>query len=209
MRIILIRHGLTDDNTTNTLQGHRPVPLNVIGITQAEQLGRRLRREGENFDLLISSDLMRAWQTAEVIGKSCGIKVMPDSAWRERAMGEWEGKTMGELSLWQAAAGTIAPPGAEPSEVFRRRIREALLGLYRRYPPSHRIAVVTHGGPLSVVLSMLESGELPRIGNDLPIPATIANCSIMELIAESETRWSLCRVNDTKHLERITDDDAG
>ncbi len=60
----IIRHGETRWNLEQRIQGHRDSPLSPLGCRQAEALAARLA--GESFELIISSDLQRAWQTAQV-----------------------------------------------------------------------------------------------------------------------------------------------
>ena len=67
MRIFIVRHGQTEKNRTNLLQGRSDVPLNDVGRQQAEELGERLRAAGIGFDRVYTSPLIRAMQTAELI----------------------------------------------------------------------------------------------------------------------------------------------
>src|SRR5580700_4292225 len=108
--ILLLRHGQTDANASGVLQGHQPTPLNVLGVRQAKLLAQRLAAIQPPLDVLVSSDLRRAAQTAGSIAATCGLRVHADAAWRERSFGLLEGKPVGERATWQAASGEMDPP---------------------------------------------------------------------------------------------------
>lgn len=146
--ILLLRHGQTDANASGVLQGHQPTSLNLTGIRQATLLAGRLKSRHPPIDVLVSSDLARATQTAGSIAAACGLPLVLDPAWRERGFGSLEGKTVGHRETWMAASGEMDAPGGEPMLAMQDRVREALLGLPRRFPKAKVIAVVTHGGPI-------------------------------------------------------------
>ncbi len=198
--ILLLRHGLTDANSGGVIQGHQPTPLNTVGRAQARRLGERMARHSPIIEVVISSDLPRAAQTAEPIGRACGLPVMLDPSWRERCFGEMEGRSAAESDIWRAASGETDSPGAESAEAFMGRIRSAMERIPRDYPERRTIAVVTHGGPCRAVLRMLIDGRLPmRDDASRPELCMIANCSIMHL-AYSDGAWAIERLNDVEHL---------
>lgn len=215
MKLYLIRHGLTEANAGNVIQGHQPTSLNDIGRQQARQLAGRLAGSGPCFDRLIASDLPRAAQTAEIIAQACHCGITYEPQWRERCFGTWEGTPKPLADIWSAAAGDFTPPGAESTEEFRQRIVGALLALPRQNPRVEAIAVVTHGGPCRMILGLLAKGILQmEAGMPRPELATIANCSIMHLQCTGQgmaLRWQLLRLNDVDHLEKqiTTSQDAG
>ena len=91
LRLILARHGQTDWNVHHRYQGHAQVPLNGRGLQQAAALGRRLA--GQGIDAIRSSDLPRAWMTAEVIASACDLPIELDPRLREMDFGDWQGRT--------------------------------------------------------------------------------------------------------------------
>lgn len=199
--ILLLRHGLTDANAGNVIQGHRPTPLNALGHEQARRLAGRLVEYAPRLTQLISSDLPRAVQTAEPIGRACGLELRLDDAWRERCFGEMEGKSAAECDIWRAAAGEIDPPGAESAAGFMDRIAGALNAVQRQHPPESVVGIVTHGGPCRAILRMLIDGRLPLAEpQQKPELAMIANCSIMHLIHRAGGAWELKSLNDVAHL---------
>jgi probable phosphoglycerate mutase len=214
IHILLLRHGQTDANATATLQGHLPTPLNRTGLQQANLLAARLAAFSPPVEVLISSDLARATQTAGPIASACGLPVNIDPAWRERSFGLLEGKPVGTREMWQAASGEIDPPGAEPTAELHARVQAALLELPVKYRAREVIAVVTHGGPIRAVLKMLDDGRLDATRGRKPMEIPrIANGSILSLQARryrDGIRWRIAAVNDVAHLgEMVTDRGVG
>ncbi len=218
LHVLLLRHGLTDANASGTIQGHSPTPLNETGRRQAVLLAAAVAGWVPAVEVLVSSDLLRARQTAEPVASTCGVEPVFDAAWRERGLGKMEGKTFADRDIWRAATGEHDTPGAEPSGAFRSRVRMALLDLPRRFPDQNVIAVVTHGGPVRSLLHMLYDGSLNLAeGHARPEVAEIANCSILHLTTQrtrrvngSELTWSIGCVNDVRHLaDLVSQNNAG
>ena len=156
VELLLIRHAETDYNRQLRVQGHVDVPLNAIGRAQAARLAARLA--DEPIDLLVSSDLQRARQTAEPLAAQRGLALATDPAWREQAFGVLEGLDGPALRLgypeqWQAWLRHDpdgAPPGGESRRRFFDRVWQALHALAAAHAGA-RVAVVTHGGVLDMV----------------------------------------------------------
>lgn len=212
LHILLLRHGQTDANASGRLQGHQPTPLNLTGVRQAMRLADRLAGFRPPVEVLISSDLPRAVQTASPIASACGLSLVLDPAWRERNFGQLEGKPVGPRELWRTAEGELDPPGAEPAAAMRQRILQAVQQLPIRYRRCSCIAVVTHGGPIRSVLRLLLDGSLPTTRGQARLHALagelppIANCSILNLLARKYrdgVRWRLSCVNDFAHLSEL------
>src|SRR5215471_14440301 len=102
-RIWLIRHGQTDWNAAGRVQGHTPTDLNEAGRQQAQRLASILA--GRSFAAVISSDLPRAAQTAQVIADALKLKVQQTEALRERSFGTYEGATWEEIRAARLALG--------------------------------------------------------------------------------------------------------
>ena len=88
-RVLFVRHGETDWNRQHILQGSQDVPLNKAGRQQVRAFARRIR--GWPVDALYSSDLSRAWETAEIIGRTLDLEPHSSPAWREMDLGAWSG----------------------------------------------------------------------------------------------------------------------
>lgn len=212
LSILLLRHGQTDANASGTIQGHLPTPLNALGREQARLLARRVGAMNPPIDVLISSDLARAAQTAEPIAAACNLAVHHDAAWRERYLGSFQGKTVGERGIWLAATGHTDVPDAEPVDDMLARTRRALAALPVAYPGAGTIAVVTHGGPCKMVLRLFAERLLP-VPADHPItdPTNAPNCSLTRLTYDRTAGlWSVYCLNDVAHLDDLaTATDAG
>ena len=94
-RILLARHGETDWNSVGRWQGHADPPLNDAGRSQAAELAERLA--GDGIAAIYSSDLVRASQTAQVVGDRLGLDVVEDPGLREIDVGSWSGLTRAEV----------------------------------------------------------------------------------------------------------------
>ena len=106
MRCCFVRHGETPWNAERRLQGHQDIPLNELGLAQAAAAARYLaqRHAHTSFSAVISSDLLRARQTADAIASALELGVHDAPALRERHYGDFEGKTPAEAAAYNAAA---------------------------------------------------------------------------------------------------------
>src|SRR5512133_2359968 len=91
----LVRHGQTDWNVARRYQGQQDIPLNAEGLQQARTLALFMKEE--TFDVIYSSDLQRAMQTAQILQEGREATVTADARLREIAFGEWEGKCHDDL----------------------------------------------------------------------------------------------------------------
>jgi len=204
MHLFLLRHGQTDANASGILQGQQATSLNATGYAQAARLAQRMMTLTPPVEVLVTSDLLRAMQTAEPIARALGLDMVVDQMWRERGFGDMEGRTLGALEIWRTASGTIDPPGGESSAVFRRRVREALASVAERFATRQAVAVVTHGGVIRAALHLLQSGLLPAAERqEPPVLDPVPNASILHLTLDDSGAWSTVRVNDAAHLQGL------
>lgn len=160
MRIIFVRHGETDWNVEGRFQGQTDIPLNTKGWEQAERVAQRLAVEP--LSAIFSSDLSRAAVTAEAIARhhSLPVRLMPDL--REGAFGDWEGKTYREVAdtdsdrmgRWRSNPAVLVPPGAETVEQMAQRLDGAFARIRAEVPDEATCAIVTHGGPIRILLCL-------------------------------------------------------
>ncbi|MCL2587681.1 MAG: histidine phosphatase family protein [Firmicutes bacterium] len=94
--IYLVRHGQTDWNAQGRLQGQTDIPLNGIGLGQAQVAAAEVA--DLEIDKIYSSDLLRALQTAQIIAEGKGLQVTQDSRLREFSFGNAEGRIVPELT---------------------------------------------------------------------------------------------------------------
>ena len=117
MRLILVRHGQTEWNAGGRYQGQSNVALSDTGRKQARFLAERF--PVRQLDAIYTSDLDRAKETAECVGKRLGLTVCPEKAFRELSFGDWEGLTYQEISSrWPEEAEKLF---TAPDELFIHR----------------------------------------------------------------------------------------
>jgi broad specificity phosphatase PhoE len=151
--LLLARHGETDWNRDGRFQGHADTPLNNLGREQA----RALAEEVADVDVIYSSDLRRAIETAQVVADRLGLEVRVDSRLRERSFGGWEGLTRQEIEeafrddyeRWRTGE-SFGAEDAESHEAFAERIEAFLADVLARHP-EETVLVITHGGSIRVI----------------------------------------------------------
>ncbi len=178
--ILLIRHGETDWNVQHRFQGQIDVPLNARGHEQARRLGLRLAHEP--IQVLLSSDLIRARQTAEPLAAHLVLDVEPVPGMREQGFGVLEGLALDEIlarhplewDLWRRHDADYCLPGdGECVRAFHARVVGTLHDIATRFA-DRKVAVVTHGGALDMVWR--EAHGLPLSGpRECLIPNTGIN----------------------------------
>lgn len=93
--LYVVRHGTTDWNRGGYIQGHLDTPLNHEGRTQAEAAARRLVAEGAA--AIYSSDLLRVYETAQIIARHTGLRVIQKPGLREMHFGQWQGLSFDQI----------------------------------------------------------------------------------------------------------------
>lgn len=164
-RFFLVRHGETEWNKKRIIQGVSDIPLNDTGRAQAASVGAILARH--SFDLIVSSPLSRALETATIIARRLGMPapvVIEDL--KERNYGEAEGSSGADLD--QRYPPGVEVPGREPREAVTTRVVRVLQDLAIRHPHSDILAV-SHGGAIRSVVEFAAPG-LHR--------EPITNCSV-------------------------------
>jgi broad specificity phosphatase PhoE len=169
--LYLVRHGETDWNSAGRWQGHTDIALNERGREQARRVAIVLR--GTALAGIVSSDLVRARETAQIIAQQLGMELAyVDPTLRERAFGPFEGLTREECARLHAQAwrawrqDQVAPPGAEDRPTLAARVA---IGLRRAAEEVARedagALVVTHGGALRAAVRNALGAEPPPIAN--------------------------------------------
>jgi len=147
MKLILTRHGETEENKKGILQGHLPGTLSKNGIEQGRKLSGRLKNE--KIDVIFSSDLKRASDTAEIIAKhNPGIKIICTESLREGDGGDYTGKPTKELD-WNNR-----PANAETVEQIQKRAEEILDAAYEKYPDK-TVLFVAHAGFNRILIAQI------------------------------------------------------
>lgn len=199
-RICFVRHGETDWNIEQRMQGHIDLALNALGQAQAAALGRHF--SDCLAAALYSSDLLRARQTAQPIAEALGLPPRLDPALRERHFGRCEGLTLDEVAVRHvedAQAFTCRDPdyAAPGGGESRRQHQSRVLDCVARLARAHRgqtIVIVTHGGVLDVIYR--HASGLPL---DTPRNYPIPNAGINWVVAGSAA-WQIESWGETPHL---------
>jgi len=157
-RLCLIRHGETSWNAEKRLQGHTDIPLNSRGALQARQMAQALKDINLTFDVLYTSDLKRAADTANAVVELFGVDAQVDSTLRERHFGALQGLSISEAPLlrpdiWQAHIARDLEhelAGGESIQQFALRVQSALDKIQVRHA-GKTILIVSHGGTLDMM----------------------------------------------------------
>lgn len=172
---IVMRHGETDWNREQRIQGVQDVGLNKTGREQVRQACEQLRRRGMRFSRIVSSPLARARESARIAQEVFGLPLLLLPQLRERSFGPLEGKTIRELRRDFRIADVeeigSAAWGMESFAQVRERVRRGLAQLAVTYP-GERLLLITHGSLIKCIGEMcgLSLGILPNAGY-ISIPA--------------------------------------
>ena len=205
---LLIRHGETDWNRELRFQGHIDVPLNDIGLLQAQRLQQRIadwlpqwQQNSRVPTRVISSDLQRAQQTAQPVAQALGLQAQVSTGLREQCYGCFEGLKAIEIKQqypdewqqWLRFDPTYAVPDAESLQNFYQRVVSTLQQLAHTYQGEH-LVVVTHGGVLDMIWRYANAQSLHG-----PRACEIPNAGV------NQVRWQADALHiqqwaDTEHL---------
>ena len=194
--IYIFRHGETDWNLAGRLQGGHDIPLNETGREQAERL--RLFFKKNPVDVFLSSDLMRAKETAEIAGRDLAVPILVDRRLRETNLGQAEGLTRQEIEdrwgsemmeRWIATSAHdphFRFPGGESKAEHLARLIEGLEANLRAHPHK-RWGVASHGGAMRRILHHLAPAG--------PDARMIPNGTLYELSFHAERGLTLVHPN--------------
>lgn len=186
--VCLVRHGETDWNLAGRLQGREDVPLNARGREQARLSGRALR--GGRWDLMLTSPLRRAVQTARIVGGLAAVPLLvavPELA--ERDYGAASGLTRAQIAA-RFPDGVV--PGEEDRDAVRDRSLAALLSWVGRHRGA-RMLVVTHGGVISGLLTAVSGGAV------VTPPGSLGN-ACLSVLHHVDGGWRVLVHNVVDHL---------
>jgi glucosyl-3-phosphoglycerate phosphatase len=200
-RLILLRHGQTDYNVDGRMQGHIDSCLTDAGHEQAAEAAPVLASLAP--DRLVSSDLRRAVDTAEVVGAACGLPVKFDSRLRETHLGLWQGHTVAEIerdypgaiATWRSDPGWAPPEGESRIDVVARS-RPVVDELDAEFADSDGVSetvlLVAHGG----LIAGLVTGLMDLPPSVWPSFGGLGNCRWAVLARRDDhPRWRLAGYN--------------
>ena len=210
-KLFLIRHGQSAGNAEGRFGGHGPTPLSELGHRQAEVTAKALAKDG--VDVIYSSDLLRAVQTAEPLSRLTGVPVVTTPAFRERHVGVLEGLTFDESKEryprdFYALVNRTVHHVISGGESYRHLLRRstATLNEILRTHQGQKIAIFSHTGALCF-LSLYLLGAIRRDTKQTPWIVT-SNCGINRFEIRSRRNIRLLALNDTRHLAQPTGNDA-
>ena len=190
-QIYLIRHGETDWNQARKFQGQSDIPLNENGRAQAAQLAAELH-DVLPFDRIVASDLGRAIETAEIIGRGHATPVLTDPGFREINFGAWEGlneseikaRWPGDLQKWFDTGDIVAEGGETQDELYDRVWRR-----FRHWADKadyEKMAIVCHGGTGSALICAVLGEPAQSMHKFL-----LKNTAALAIDVEGDGRYSI------------------
>ncbi|MCL2168750.1 MAG: histidine phosphatase family protein [Defluviitaleaceae bacterium] len=185
MKIFTVRHGQTAWNLQRRLQGHSDIPLDEVGLAQAQALSARFK--DVSIDAIYSSDMSRTFETARAINAHHGVEITTSPALREMNLGIYEGMVIDEIA---DQIDWLHPDGGESREAAHARIHAYLDEIIAK---GHGTAVVVghHGTSRASIAYFTESNLNSLVGN------TAVHC--YEFAADG--KWTMTLENCTTHLD--------
>jgi broad specificity phosphatase PhoE len=199
--ITVLRHGESVGNAESRWQGQADYPLTDTGRAQARKLAERWKNDKTKFDLVISSPLARAKETAEIIASALKVKIEFEPLWLERDNGEFSGLTAHEVrqnfshSSFSTPYDPVGGDGEGDWELFLRA-GMALQSLLKREPA--RYLIVSHGGLLNQFMHAVV-GVAPQ-ANNAGTRFRFSNTAFAQLMYyPHQHRWAIDKLNDHAH----------
>jgi broad specificity phosphatase PhoE len=202
-RIILIRHGQTSWNQVERIRGQVNIPLDEVGLAQAEVTARRVAEEWKPV-AVYSSPLRRAVQTAQPIAAMLGMEVRTNPGFNDMNFGQWQGLSPQEVtqrwpelaSTWLQAPHLVTFPDGETLDEVKERSTAALRRVMERHP-EETIAIVGHTVLNRVLLCAvlgIDNSNYWRIGQH--------TCAI-NVFEWRDGVFYIEALNDTCHLQTL------
>ncbi|KPN13166.1 phosphatase [Bacillus australimaris] len=190
-KICLVRHGETDWNAAKRIQGRTDIPLNDTGKWQAEQAGLYLK--DVHWDVVISSPLTRAKETAHLILKHVHAPLVIMDDFIERDFGDAEGMSLEER---QKLFPDKQYPNMEPLETIQDRMLEGIEKVRAAYP-DQRVLIVAHGAAIHALLTTLADEQM-----DLQNTRLVNAC--LNNVEWTDGTWKVRDYNVVSHLTQTS-----
>jgi broad specificity phosphatase PhoE len=203
--IYLIRHGQTAWNKEEIFRGRTDVPLNEIGMREAELAGEYLK--DKEIHVIYSSPLSRAWQTAQKIAQFQNLEVQPLNGIIDMSFGRWEGHSLQEIQKndgelyrqWREEPHRVRIPGGESLDEVRIRTMAALEEMIQLHP-GKTLVLVSHRVITKVLICGIlgiDNSHFWQIGQDT---------TAINLIQHRNGKYILSLMNETCHLKPLTEE---
>jgi len=202
VNIILVRHGETDWNTEQVFRGRIDVPLNQVGLSQAEAVGRSLR--DSDIDALYSSPLTRAFETAHMLAKGRNLEIVSEEGFIDINFGLWQGISHQKVkedfedlyARWISEPHEVTFPQGENLEQVKIRSQKALDTIVKNNP-GRTVAIVSHRVVNKVLLCTVLGLDLTHFWN-----IRQDTCAVNRF-EYKEGSYFLTLLNDTCHLKKV------
>ena len=200
--IFLIRHGETDANRNQVYQGQAGHGLNALGRDQALRLGARLAEAGIHFNALYSSDLARAFETAEIVGDCVGLTPIPERGLREVYLGTWQGLSYtdvevqfpDEVAAWRRGEDIRRGGGESYADLQAR-----MLATLDRLALGHAggvVGAVSHGAAIKLFIAAVLGIPMAH----LHYYHVVVNTAVTVVRRVERGPWDILVWNDARHL---------
>ncbi len=210
-RLYLVRHGQSAGNAEGRFGGHSATPLSELGYHQAKITAQALAKE--KIDVIYSSDLHRAVQTAEPLADLLNLPIIKTPAFRERKVGVLEGKTFDESKAefptdYYALVNRNIHHIITGGESYRQLLKRATRALHEVLRTHHgeNVVIFSHTGAICFLTLYLIGAIHPRTKQTPWL--VISNCGINRFEIRSRNNIRVLAFNDTRHLIKITGNDA-
>ena len=200
MRLVLVRHGQTDWNKEYRVQGHGGLPLNEIGLAQAEAIAQML--QNEPVEAIYSSPLERAFQTAEAINRFHNIDIKINDNLKELDVGETDGiyypgmKTSYPdfFKVWADDPAVARWPGGESLPELQTRVWRVVENIVAENC-KELVVIASHFFALLTLICKILDMDL---SNFRKLNLAVASISIIEFY---DGKFRLVSFNETFHLK--------
>ncbi len=186
-KLALVRHGETDWNVEGRYQGQADPPLNEHGRAQARAVAQKAA--ALHPDVIYSSPLKRAWETALAISQATGLPVVPEPRLKEINQGRWEGMLVTdirrqfpeEFRIWLERPWDLEMPDREGLHDLERRVLGAVKDIVRKYP-GQTVVLVTHKLPVAIVKVNFAGVPRERIWDIIPPNAGLEIVEVKDML---------------------------
>lgn len=188
MEITLIRHGKTEWNEKGLVQGQADPPLNDTGKKQAKTLRDNIKEIIGTYEIIYSSPMQRAVQTAEIIRGNSKLTIISDKRLVSRKLGKFSGMTLDEIktnyqeeyALWVDGDHSFRPPDGESTHELVARTAEFLKFLLENHKETQKIMIFTHRESIGIMHYLIEKEKMKD-----PL-RNLKNCIAFDYILSSD-----------------------
>lgn len=183
MKLYLVRHGETDWNLENKIQGQTDTSINDNGREQAKELAERIKEELGGIKRIYSSRQKRALETAQIIGRMLSVSPIVQQGLEEICLGAWEGYTWKqvkeifseEYQIWHQNRRYQVPPKGESYQQLLDRLLPALDDIIRK--EGQDVLIVTHSAVIMTLMSYVYDTPFENMAKNY----RTGNATIVEL----------------------------